>query len=226
MLKSQKSRELLLKYSGYIHDRKCLRNPKSLTPSELKQLQLLLKKEGALVLAQVISHLESEKRQRRAPQPYREFFYELSLNTPVCGILQIAGNEEAIKVVQLIASGIDICHIQYKYELKLQDSALVLAFFILKLPFSEPIPVNVCSLITDFCDLLLAPFQSSVSQLFHQTTYFPNLPTVRGTPAYLADQHTARHAQEVQDTCRKHSSTHPTFTPGIVPMEIRSNAIT
>ena len=85
----------------------------------------------------------------------------------MCGVLQMAGNEEAIKVVQLIASGIDICHIQYKYELKLlQDSAPVLVSFILKLPFSEPIPVDVCSLITDFCDLLLVPFQSSVSQPF------------------------------------------------------------
>ena len=84
MLKSRKSRELLLKYFGYSRDRKCLRNPKSLTPSEIKQLHSLLQKEGAVKLAQVINRLESENHHRRAPQSYREFFYELSLNTPVC----------------------------------------------------------------------------------------------------------------------------------------------
>ena len=82
LLRSRKSGELLLKYSGYSRDRKCLRNPKCLTPSELKQLQLLLKKEGTEILAQVISRLESENYNRWAPQSYREFFYELSLNTP------------------------------------------------------------------------------------------------------------------------------------------------
>ena len=38
MLKTRKSRELLLKYSGYSRDRKCIRNPKHLTPSEFRQL--------------------------------------------------------------------------------------------------------------------------------------------------------------------------------------------
>ena len=51
---------------------------------------------------------------------------------------------------------------------------------------------------------LLAPFQSSVSQTFppppdNKLAYFPNLPTVQGTPAYLADQRTACHTQEDQD---------------------------
>jgi hypothetical protein len=44
MLKSRKSRELLLKYSGYSRDRKCAKNPKNLTPSEFKQLIALFKK--------------------------------------------------------------------------------------------------------------------------------------------------------------------------------------
>ena len=90
---------------------------------------------------------------------------------------------------------------QYKYELKLlQDSAPVLASFILKLPFSEPIPVDACYLIKDLCDYPpLAPFQSSVSQTFpplppdNKLAYFLNLPPVRGRPAYLADQRTIRH---------------------------------
>ena len=82
MLKSRKSRELLLKFSGYSRDRKRMCNPKNLIPSEFKQLQSLLKKEGTSVLAQVISRLASENQHHRAPQPYRKFLYELSLNTP------------------------------------------------------------------------------------------------------------------------------------------------
>ena len=101
------------------------RCPKELTTSELKQLQSLLKKEGANTLAQVIRCLSSQSTRRLAPQPYCEFFFELSLNTPICGIFQIAGNEEAIEVVQLVASGVDICQCQYQVELKLlQDVVL------------------------------------------------------------------------------------------------------
>ena len=66
-------------------------------------------------------------------------------------------NEEAIIVFQIVATG-PPSPVQVQAEL-LQDT--VLASFLLKLPFSEPIPVNVhiCSLITDQCELLLAPFQ-------------------------------------------------------------------
>ena len=90
------------------------RCPKDLTTSELKQLQSLLKKEGANTLAQIIRRLPSQSTRRLAPQPYHELFFELSLNTPVCGIFQITGNEEAIEVVQLVASGVDISQCQYQ----------------------------------------------------------------------------------------------------------------
>ena len=75
--------------------------------------------EGANTLAQIIRRLSYQSTRRLAPQPYRELFFELSLNTPVCGIFQIAGNEEAIEVVQLVASGVDIRQCQYQVELKL-----------------------------------------------------------------------------------------------------------
>lgn len=72
----------------------------------MKQLQALLAKEGASTLAQLIKRISSESHHHQAPLPYREFFYELSLNTPVCGILQVAGNEEAIQVIKLLTSGV------------------------------------------------------------------------------------------------------------------------
>ena len=64
----------------------------------------------------------------------------------MCGLLQIAENEEAIEVDQLVAAGVDVHQVQYKCELKLlQDSA----------------PVDVCSLVAELCELL-APFQLSI----------------------------------------------------------------
>ena len=222
MLKSRKSRELLLKYSGYNRDRKCIQNPKNLSPSEFKQLLALLKKEGALPLAQVISHISSESHQRRASQPYREIMYELSLNTPVCGMIQIAGNSEALEAIRLISSGVDIRHIQYQCELKLlQNVAPVIASCILKLPFTEPIPADVCSLLSQLCELLLAPFQDVTPQAIpdppvdKKLSFFPSLPIVRGIPVYAADQLNSSQKPENVDSCRKYASSHPTLTPGI-----------
>ena len=100
---------------------------------------------------------------------------------------------------------------------------MVLASF-LSFHLASP-SVDICSLIKHLCNLLLAPFKSNVSQTFpppppppppdNKLVYFRNLPTVRGTPAYLADQHTASHAQEDQDACGKYSSSHPTLTSDI-----------
>ena len=56
--------------------------------------------------------------------------YKLSLNTPVCGMIQIAGKSEAIEAIRLIASGVDIRQIQYQCELKmLHEAAPVIASF-------------------------------------------------------------------------------------------------
>ena len=72
MLRSRQSRQLLQQYSGLNWERKVQRCPKELTTSELKQLQSLLKKEGANTLAQIIRRLSSQSTRRLAPQPYRK----------------------------------------------------------------------------------------------------------------------------------------------------------
>ena len=62
---------------------------------------------------------------------------KVSLNTLVSGMLQVAGIEEAIQMIQLIASGVDVHQAQYHIQLKLlQDTALLLASFISKLLFN------------------------------------------------------------------------------------------
>lgn len=90
MLKSRESRQLLQKYSGYTRDRKYARNPKQLTSTEFERLQTLLTKEGASCLVELITRLSRCAHLHIAPLPYHELFFELSLNTPICGILQVA----------------------------------------------------------------------------------------------------------------------------------------
>jgi hypothetical protein len=137
-------------------------------------------------------------------------------------MIQIAGKSEAIEVIRLIASGVDIRQIQYQRELKvLQDVAPVIASFVLKLPFGDPIPVDVCSLLDHLCELLLAPFQDTTSRAFpkppadKKLSFFPSLPIVQGTPEYAADHTNSSRTPDDADSCRKYSSSHPTLTPGI-----------
>ena len=112
--------------------------------SSILQLTALLTKEGASPLVDFISRVTSETQEYRAPQAYRAFLYELSLNTPVCGLLQVAGNDEVLRVIGNAAIGTDIREVKYRQELKLmQDKAPLLASFLLSLPYSEPIPQDV-----------------------------------------------------------------------------------
>ena len=123
-------------------------------------------------------------------------------------MLQIAGKSEALEVIRLIASGVDIRQIHYQSELKmLQDVAPVVASFILKLPFGDPIPADICKLFDHLCELLLAPFQDRASQAFPKPpadktlSFFPKLPIVRGTPVYAADQTNSSRTPDDADSC-------------------------
>ena len=162
---------------------------KELITSELKQLQSLLKKEGANTLAQIIRRLPSQSTHRLAPQPYHKLFFELSLNTPVCGIIfQITGNEEAIEVVQpqeSISVSVSIKQVELKL---LQDVVPILASILLKLPYDVEIPSDICSLITEMCDLAIAPFNRPSSfpppTPENKLLFFPNLLKIRGTHCF------------------------------------------
>ena len=144
---------------------------------------MLLTKEGASTLVQVITQLSQRARLRVVPPPYRELFYELSLNTPICGILQVAGSKEAIHVIKLLAQGVDIQQSCYQQQLKLlQDRAPLLASFILKLPFEDGIPDDVCALISDSCDLAVAPYQV-VAPTFQDLT--ANIPFFQTYPRFV-----------------------------------------
>ena len=70
LLKSTKSRQFILQYSGYTMDRRCLKLPKQLTLTQYRQMLKLLKDEGAVSLANIISRLYEHTGKLTAPQLY------------------------------------------------------------------------------------------------------------------------------------------------------------
>ena len=86
-------------YSGYTKDRK---RPVELTAAKFRQMKKFLHEEGAKPLADLISRLSSESGCHTSPQPFREFLSELSRNSPVCGLLQVAGSDEVLGIMEAI----------------------------------------------------------------------------------------------------------------------------
>lgn len=132
----------------YSRDRNCLHNPKNLTQPNFKQLQLLLKKEEATTLVQSIiieapSHIVN----------YCMSFHWTHRYVVYCRLQEM---RRQLKLLQWLQRELIICCVK-----QLQDTAPVSASFILKLLFGRTIPTDVCSLISEICELL-APFQPSV----------------------------------------------------------------
>ena len=178
----------------------------------------MLQDEGAKPLADLISRLSSESGCCCSPQPFRKFLSELYRNSPVCGLLQAAGNQEVLAIMEAIASGVDITQPPRRKQLKLlQQKAPVLSSFILKCYRGHNLPYDVRCLILRLRDLIVAPFVYCEPAFPppgqpNPLSFFPNLPLVRGKGIYEADHHKI---SDDQDACRKHSSNHPTLTPGI-----------
>lgn len=219
LLKTVKSRELLLQYSGYTKDRKCVKSPKHLTLPQFNSMMKLMRAEGAGALAGVIDQLYKETGTTVAPHAYREFFSELARNTAICGMIQIAGKADVIEVIDKVISGIDVRQAGQKKEFALlQKSAPVIAVFLNKLTLAEPIPLSVCNLLKLLRDLCLAPYKVSAPNNFLSPpdedyfSCFPSLPLVRRVRNYAAD---LKLHKEDRDSCRKFSSSHPVLTPGI-----------
>ena len=108
----------------------------------------------------VIKHPFLESKCHSSPQAFREFLSELSCNTPVCGLLQVAGNDEVLAIIDAIASGVDITQPSRREKLKLlQEHAPVLASFIIKCFYGQSLPADVRSLIQYLKELTVAPFE-------------------------------------------------------------------
>lgn len=74
--------------------------------------------EGSSTLADLIARLASESKCCFSPQQFREILSELSRNTPVCGLLQVAGNDEVLSIIDVIPSGVDISQPSHREQLK------------------------------------------------------------------------------------------------------------
>ena len=92
MLKKAKARDLLLKFSGVRRDRKRLQDPKPLTKREFTCLQNNLVKDG--LAKDIVSRLRSEAPNNLRPESYRSFLSKLARNSPVCGLVQLEGNQD------------------------------------------------------------------------------------------------------------------------------------
>ena len=216
LLKSFKSRELLLKYSGYSKQRKCLAKSTGLTLAEFSQLQKLCRKEGCSELAELINYLSTDRNPKISPVEYMEFFNELSHCSPVCETFQVAGNSQVMEAIEKVCAGLDIKHPAQLTHLKvIQEHAPVLADVLLKCSYPLPMPfLNFIKLLKSY---VVTPFDKE--ELNHsdtgsasKLTYFPNHPPVRGVRKYLCD---SKSLCQQKDSCRKHASHHPTLTPGI-----------
>ena len=155
LIKKARVMELLLKFSGMSRDRKRLQNPKPLTERDFTCLQNDLVKDGLKSLVNMVSRLRSEAPNNLCPESYRAFLSELARNSPVCGLLQLGGNQDICELLhQLASTGLNIqdstCHSQLHL---LQAHTPVLAEFICKcLKEDGRLPSDVQAL---FADILL-----------------------------------------------------------------------
>ena len=143
-------------------------------------------------------------------------------------MLQVAGQDEALQAIALVASGTDIRQAQYKQEFKLvQNVVPFLAYFLFKLPFGIEIPADVYSLLSQLRDLVIAPFcqTSSSSHLppslvNSKLSFYPNLPIVRTSPLYVADLASRNGAEEQDDSCptNLHSTPLKIFSKFLSPL--------
>lgn len=99
---------------------------KNLTTSESRQLLALLKKEAALPLAQLINHLFQKVTSIELPSYIEKFRTSYCLIHQCVAWSRLQKSKRLLEVIRLIASGVDICQIQYQCKQKmLQDAAPV-----------------------------------------------------------------------------------------------------
>eukprot|EP00058_Branchiostoma_floridae_P011653 XP_002597141.1 hypothetical protein BRAFLDRAFT_76329 [Branchiostoma floridae] len=159
-----------------------------------------------------------------APAGYNAFFAELARNTPVSGMLQIAGDDTAIRIAKKVAKGkILLGQERYgQYFSYLQKKAPLLCTFVHSIGKEGHIPADVSTLILNLIKILISTFdkvpEPSPSSYppppdSSPLSFFPSLPKRCGLPCYAMDKR--RRAVKAQDGCRKESYGHPTLTPGL-----------
>ena len=201
-------------------------NPKSLTEKDFTCLKKDLVKDGLKSLANIVSRLRSEAPNNLRPESYRAFLSELARNSPVCGLVQLGGNQDIYELLhQLASTDLNIrdstCHNQLQLlQALLQAHTPVLAEFMCKCSKEGGrLPSDVRALFADILRKIDATFSGTINPPAHYLpiqpspwSFFPALPLVRGAGKYDADK---KSPPTDVDSCRKASYGHPHLTPGI-----------
>ncbi|XP_066272071.1 uncharacterized protein [Branchiostoma lanceolatum] len=230
-LTSEKARRLLLQYSGSKRGTRGM--SKGLSEEEMKTLLGLLEVENRQDIADIIRRLlegddghgkgDDGDPVRMAPAGYSGFFAELARYTPVCGMLQIAGDDIAMKIAKKVAKGkILLGQERYgEYFSYLQKKAPILCTFVHIIGKEGHIPSDVSTLILNLIKILKSTFDKvpvpspscypppPPSSLL---SFFPCLRKRCGLPPYAMDK---RRRVKARDGCRKDSYGHPSLTPGL-----------
>ena len=153
------------------------------------------------------------------PQSLRKLAGELSMPTPTCGMLQIAGNEEVISILVAMGNGDGLNFkrsvLTHKYLLA-KSCPLLMEF----LEAEDIDTLKKISLLNDLLASIKAPFRGRVelNDEYYRTTddsdenlaFYPNHPIIRGDADYEADKNNKSPSE-----CRKNPNTHSTLNPGV-----------
>ena len=219
-IKSPACRRLLLKLAGEKQGQRRKQskalNHISLSITELKSLKDLLRKEGKSHLIEIVDEVNTLK---AVPQHYRIMLAELGRNTPVCGMIQLGGNESCLQILtDLSESGNNILDSTSSEKMSIvQQQIPVIAAFLTGFP--EKLPEHSRQLLFDLVNMIKQTFSvptPSKSYYTEQTEspcdVFPSLPKVHGHGMYEADK---KASTDKNEQCRKESWGHPTLSPGI-----------
>ena len=220
-IKSARCRQLVLKLAGEKQGqrRKQTRaalNHIPLNTGEINNLKSLLQKEGKNYLIDLIEELITLQ---TVPRHYRLLLSELGRNTPVCGMIQLGGDDRCLKIItDIYETGDNILNsIDTEKMSVIQIQIPVLGEFLSGSP--EKLPDHSRKLLRDLVDKIdktysvpISPESSYGEPTESPCDVFPSLPKVRGSGVYEADRKTN---PDKGEQCGKESWGHPTLSPGI-----------
>ena len=161
LISSVKARSLLLKYSGYTKDHKCLKPHKELTRPEFRELCHLICSDFPS-LSSFLTKLCSDTGKAKSPS---EFFAELARNSPACGKFQIRGEQQVFDTISLIVSdSIDVFKsTNHSHLVVLQTTVPILAKILQASEWDQRgRPSNeVCNILLHILEVCQAPFLES-----------------------------------------------------------------
>lgn len=186
-----------------------------LSSTELKTLKDLLRKEEKSHLTELINDLATL---HAVPRHYRIISAELGRNTPVCGMMQLGGDERCLKILTDISETGDnvLDSISSDKMSFIQEQVPVIAAFLAGCP--EKLPDHLRQILSDLVNMFQQTFsvpkppESDYGEPTESPCdVFPSLPKVHGNGIYEAD----RENTDKNEQCRKESWGHPTLSPGI-----------